>query len=166
MVDRILNPTKNNLFSQAINTLLDMGINYTEWGYRAGGWCIQPFNSLIEVFKKNNILYDFSVLPGFKNSSETQFFDYSDNAHLNPYYFFNNESEQNDHGSFIEFPISTIALSKTAIFADKLMKKYLWKIGDKGFGDGVSAKTAGAKTNFLNTEMISLDILNMSKNTL
>ncbi len=66
-------------------------------------------------------------------------------------------------GTFIEFPISTIELSKLTLLKDKLVKKYLWKINDRGWGDGTSAQTATLKSNFINREMISIEMLSLAK---
>lgn len=151
------------LFEKSIRFLNEIGISYSKYGYRAGGWCIQPFSSYKEIFLNNNIVFEFSVLPGYKNESETQAFDFSSVVKDSPY-FFSNEVEIPDiNGLFIEFPISTIPLNKLILFKDKLIRKYLWKKGDRGWGDGLSAHTAGLKTNLNNREMVSLDVLNIAK---
>jgi len=58
-------------------------------------------------------------------------------------------------------PIFTI--DSVVWFKDKLVRKYLWKKGDKGWGDGKSAQTAALTCNTPNMEMISLDLLNSAK---
>jgi hypothetical protein len=128
-----------------------------------GGWCIQPFHLFKKAFKEYDIKFEFSVLPGYKNSSETQSFDYSSVQNNMPYCFSDDESIQNEDGDFVEFPISTLHIPKSIKLWDRFIRKILWKTGDRGFGDGLSAKTAAIKTNFLDQEMISIDIITRAK---
>ena len=151
------------LFSQAINYLNDLGIHHTEWGYRAGGWCIQPFHLYKKIFTRNNITSDFSVLPGYKNQNKDQAFDYSNVSFRDPYFFSDQVELADEKGSFIEYPISTTSISPIASFKDKLYRKYLWNKGDKGWGDGLSAQTGELRSNNSNEEMVSIDILNIVK---
>jgi hypothetical protein len=157
------NKDVKKLFNIAFNILDDIGISYVDWGYRAGGWCIQSFKTFKQVFESHNIKFEFSVLPGYKCNSIVQSFDYSSVKIVTPYSFSNYVENVDIDGEFVEFPISTIQISDGNLFFDRLVKKILWKKGDRGFGDGLSAETASLKTNSFNREMVSLDILNISK---
>ncbi|MGZ3919925.1 MAG: hypothetical protein ACXVC7_06525 [Bacteroidia bacterium] len=151
-----------DLFSQSISFLKHTGIDYPEWGYRAGGWCMQPFSLYQDIFTGQNIRYDFSVLPGYRNDNPSQAFDYT-SVHLNTPYHFSTAIEIPDaNGEFIELPISTISLNAFVKFKDRLARKYLWHTGDKGWGDGMSAQTGALKSPQA-SEMISLDVLNRAK---
>lgn len=152
-----------NLFEESFSLLNELGINYDEWGYRAGGWCIQPFSNYKEIYRKHNIKFDFSVLPHYKNEKPEQFFDFSKINKITPYQFSDDVTTSDEKGEFTELPISSIRISNRVKLLDKLVRKYLWKIGDKGFGDGLSAQTAALKTTLTNNGMISIDILNISK---
>jgi hypothetical protein len=153
----------NTLFRTAISFLKGIGITYDQWGYRAGGWCIQPFSLFKNAFIENNIAFEFSVLPGHKNESVDQHFDFSGVTKEAPYSFSDAVESPNEDGSFLEFPISTVSFHSLTEFKDKLLRKYLWKTGDRGWGDGLSAHTAALKTNAQKKEMISLDVLNSAK---
>lgn len=151
------------LFEDSIRCLMDIGISYSKWGYRAGGWCIQPFSLFKDIFISENIGFDFSVLPGYKNENPNQTFDFSSVTKNKPYLFSDFIEKPDDKGAFIEFPISTIRFTQVTKMKDKIVRKYLWKTGDKGWGDGMSAQTAALKFNLNNQEMISIELLNKSK---
>ncbi|HTA62763.1 MAG TPA: hypothetical protein VK835_09920 [Bacteroidia bacterium] len=152
-----------NLFKESICFLKEIGISYPKWGYRAGGWCIQPFNLFRDVFIAEGIMYEFSVLPGYKNDNQNQAFDFSLTKTNQPYLFLNDVEKEDLKGKFVEFPISTVEFNKLDLFKDKLVRKYLWKMNDRGWGDGTSAQTAALKSNFINREMISIDVLTIAK---
>ena len=152
-----------SLFDDAINFLKDLGISYKKWGYRAGGWCIQPFEMFKEVFIKESIFYEFSVLPGYRNDHILQHFDFSKVETNVPYRFEDKVEEIEPKGQFIEFPISTISFNKWDYYKDRLLRKYLWETNDRGWGNGLSAQTSALQSVFKNQEMISIDILNRVK---
>lgn len=152
-----------SLFEDSINCLRDIDISYPKWGYRAGGWCIQPFSTFKDIFISENIGFDFSVLPGYKNDNIDQAFDFSMIMKNNPYFFSDAVEKPDDKGLFIEFPISTIQFTQVTKIKDKIVRKYLWETGDKAWGNGLSAKTAELKFNLNNQEMISVELLNRAK---
>lgn len=153
----------DELFSQSFSLLNELGIIYNEWGYRAGGWCIQPFTKFIDSFNKYNIKYEFSVLPNYKNEKQEQYFDFTTISKKTPYKFQNDVVTEDKTGAFTEFPISTIEISNSTILFSRIVNKYLWKTNDKGFGDGYGAQTSALKTTLQKSEMISIDILNIAK---
>lgn len=153
----------NSLFEKSISILKECGISYPHWGYRAGGWCIQPFSRYKKLFLDQKIKFEFSVMPGYMNSVEEQNFDFSKVKQNSPYYFSNDVTEEDKKGEFTQFPISSINLNARERLFDKFVKKILWKVGDKGFGKGMSAQTSALKTNNSAEEMISLDILTVAK---
>lgn len=152
-----------NLFIQSINFLKSLGVNYSKWGYRAGGWCIQPFNLFKDIFISEEIAYEFSVLPGYKNNDEDLAFDFSMITKVIPYFFADTVEIPDEKGPFVEFPISTIKFNQCDVFEDKLVRKYLWKMNDRGWGDGTSAQTDSLSSIFADKEMISVDTLTIAK---
>lgn len=151
------------LFSDSINFLKSLGITYEKWGYRAGGWCIQPFSKFKNIFNEQNISYEFSVLPGYKNEKPSQAFDFSLIQKQIPYFFTEKVEEPEPNGQFIELPISTISFTRNVLFRDRLIRKYLWKTGDKGWGDGASAQTEKLRSVHSHREMVSIELLTMAK---
>jgi hypothetical protein len=150
-------------FKKSISYLESLGIQYNEWGYRAGGWCIQPFGLFRQAFIENKIKFDFSVLPGYRNEDKNQNFDYSGVSEHEPYCFSNAVEMRDNRGEFTEFPISATSFNAMTLLADRILRKYLWKKGDKSWGDGLSAKTAALKSTLHQKEMISTDILTAAK---
>jgi hypothetical protein len=151
------------LFKESIEFLKNIGITYEKWGYRAGGWCIQPFHLFKDIFKEENICYEFSILPGYKNESKDQAFDFSSLTRNTPYFFSETVEKPEDKGVFIEFPISTIEFNVQVRFSDRIVRKYLWKTGDRGWGDGISAQTARLKSVHTDREMVSIELLTLAK---
>jgi hypothetical protein len=75
--------------------------------YRAGGWCIQPFQKVAKVFKELDLAIDSSVMPGMHYSSEHYSFNFKDAPSTCPYRFENDICTQDSDGTFTEFPIAT-----------------------------------------------------------
>jgi hypothetical protein len=133
--------------------------------YRAGGWSIQPFEYLVNVFKNNGIKYDFSCLNNHANLNEDFYYDYTALASKDIYKFENNISEINAQGSFTELSISTWKKPKNQFnrIGGKLINKLLWKAGYTTWGDGKAAKTPHNNTSVVNNnyEMVSVELLTM-----
>ena len=157
------NEQVEDLFQQSFSLFSDLGIYYNAWGYRAGGWCIQPFSRYVEIFRKYHIRYDFSVLPYYKNKKQEQYFDFSQNKEKEPYPFQNDVNVVDSKGDFTEFPISSIEIDDKARLLSRIVNKYLWAMKDKGFGDGTGAQTAALQSTQPAAEMISIDIFNIAK---
>lgn len=109
--------------------------NYKVLAYRAGGWCIQPFNKLAETFHEYNIKIDSSVAPGMYLKSASHYFDFRHIPNVEWYRYESDINVMNDCGKFVEIPISTF---KTSPF-QKLYKRWIGKTQkDKitSYGDG------------------------------
>lgn len=150
------------LFTDSLLLLKEIGISYSQWGYRAGGWCIQPFSQLKDIFIWENIYFDFSVVPGCKNDSKNQSFDFSSVTKKAPYRFSDTVEQPDEKGVFIEFPVSSLTFNPMTKLYDKIIRKYLWKTNDRGWGDGIGAQATPVKFNH-SGEMISIELLNSSK---
>ncbi len=151
---------QKNLIENALNWFRSIEIDYEVWGYRAGGWAIQPFNLLAALFKKNQILHEFSVIPGYKNNNPFQFFDYSMVDNNYPYRFSNDVEIEDKSGEFIEYPITALPVQNIHKVASSLVLKYLWKKNDRGYGDGISSESANSITGSSHTMIASVDSLN------
>jgi|SaaInl8_200m_RNA_FD_contig_121_75080_length_9522_multi_5_in_0_out_0_3 hypothetical protein len=105
--------------------------------FRAGGWCIQPFDKLVKVFNDIGIKYDLSVLPGIKDDDMPRHYYNYTNYPKNKYSwkFSNDILHEDTNGHFIEisntvFNMNIIDLMKNR----KLIKNY--KIAGDGKGAG------------------------------
>ena len=114
---------------QLLNDIIKpVDANYKIDAYRAGGWCIQPFENFLPFFKKHNFLYDFSVLGGFYLFSNAQYFDFSSAPEKSIYKFSNDITVEDAKGMLTEFNISSIHVSKATKFAEKIFLKILTKV--------------------------------------
>tara|TARA_B100000508_G_scaffold60116_1_gene46764 strand:- start:40850 stop:41833 length:984 start_codon:yes stop_codon:yes gene_type:complete len=74
-------------------------------GFRAGGWCLQPFNRFVEIFKKAGIKIDSTVFQGGKMSTKHYYFDFTNAPSKGRYRFDDNLCQEVENGSFLELPI-------------------------------------------------------------
>lgn len=98
--------------------------------FRAGGWCIQPFSPLKEVFRENGITIESSAAFGIKGHGDVHSYDFR-NIPDKEYYYFKDDINKEERGDFIEFPIT--------VYKKSLLSKLL-KLRSKDnfsyFGDG------------------------------
>jgi len=156
---------RDELFTESINLLKELiepvKQNYIIDGYRAGGWSIQPFEDFAPYFERYGIKYDFSVLPGKKNISNVQQFDFSDITAKAPYSFSTDVAVQGT-GAFVEFPISTIKVSSLTRLFNKIVLKYLWRTNDRYSGDGHSIASETSESD-PQREMLAIELLTIAK---
>jgi len=153
--------TVRELLGKSQALLKSAGITYASWGYRAGGWCIQPFSRYKGIFRDEHILHDFSVLPGYQNEHSLQQFDFTKVVFDQPYSFAGEVEVPEKGGKFIEYPISCIDTKDS--LKQRILQKYLWISGDRGWGDGLSAQTASLASRIAGKEMVSIDLLTSAK---
>lgn len=93
------------------NTLLPIDRNYRCIAYRAGGYCIQPYDELIKILYAEGIRIDSSVCMYKDNTVSSRFYDYRDlpnrmNWWLQPDVAIQNSSVSKPVGvSLLEIPI-------------------------------------------------------------
>lgn len=76
--------------------------------FRAGGWCIQPFARLRNIFSALGITIDSSVFPGGTFQSPHYAFDFTTVPRFSPAYRFDDDVCVADpNGAFTEFPIAS-----------------------------------------------------------
>lgn len=101
--------------------------------FRAGGWCLQPFSALRNLFEEFGIEYDFSVTLGFyKNSLPAHFYDYrSAPKDRSAWRFTDDPCVPRDGGKFVEVPVTAFKATLASLVANNLRIR-----GQKIFGDG------------------------------
>ncbi|MBK7667513.1 MAG: hypothetical protein IPJ32_09360 [Sphingobacteriaceae bacterium] len=157
------------------------GVNYNIDSYRAGGWCLQPFNVFKPYFEKYGIKYDFSALRGSSLQGKNIFYDYTNIPAKSIYKFSDAVVNQDKNGGFTEFVITSVNVSKTKHLLNKFLNKYLWYTKNTSFGDGYSAvdsettvinsaqklkKQTKDKTEMASIELLTLFTLSVYKETL
>lgn len=110
--------------------------DYRPLGFRAGGWCIQPFKDFKPLFKKHNMLHEFSVWSGFNARTNAQYHEFADAPAKKVYRFSNEVVKEDENGPFYQYSISSVELSTGKQFWDKMLNKMLWKRGIRSMGDG------------------------------
>lgn len=127
------------LFLEGVNFLdnlaQEVDADYKVVAFRAGGWCIQPFNRLVSAFNESGVFIDSSVAYGIKSESQILNFDFINAPNKWRYNFSEDIIVENPNGSFVEFPISSYKFN----FFEKVFNKYLKKIQASDFvktGDG------------------------------
>jgi hypothetical protein len=105
------------------------------FAFRAGGWCIQPFDKLKSALQKNNIWLDSTVYKNGHSDHPSRFIDFKampDKA----FWRFSTDPLTEDHnGFFVEIPISAFKTSPLFFWQLAYHKKFSKHLF-KPFGDG------------------------------
>lgn len=90
--------------------------NYDVFAFRAGGYCIQPFEILSDALWSNGIYIDSSAYHGFEKKNEQFSYDFS-NTPIKPTYRFSSDINKQDlRGKFVEFQIGSIKIHASLKF--------------------------------------------------
>ena len=73
--------------------------------FRAGGWCIQPFERIKPAFEANGIQFDSSVFSGGYFETKHYFFDFRKAPYKGRYQFEDDVCVETQGGKFTELPI-------------------------------------------------------------
>ncbi|AZN43298.1 polysaccharide deacetylase family protein [Paenibacillus albus] len=132
--------------------------SYKVMAYRAGGWCIQPFDKLVKAFGASELLVDSSVAPGMRGDSEAHYFEFS---HVKPVDYYRFECDPtlvSPQGSFVEIPISTYHRSAYNKLRNKVFNRfYRRRLRQFGDGRGIPLNTDFRKKWLATTEMVTLE---------
>ncbi|NQY09803.1 MAG: hypothetical protein HRT71_09860 [Flavobacteriales bacterium] len=116
--------------------------------YRAGGWCLQPFNQFAEVFKELGIKVDSTVFKGGVNLAENYYYDFREYPDKTRWNFEDDLCKEDKAGSFLEVPISNMTYS--ALFFWQL---FIWgrvsPENHKSIGDGFPILVPGSRIKML-----------------
>jgi len=116
--------------------------------FRAGGWCIQPFDRLKELFKEVGIKYDTSVFAGGHFESPHYNFDFRLAPKKSKYQFENDVCVEVENGSFTEYPISSLKYSPLFYWKLYILGR-LFPKQHKMVGDGIFLSQPGRKKSVL-----------------
>lgn len=102
--------------------------------FRAGGFCIDPFDQIKSAFETFEIKYDFSVVPGMSLKGGNEYdYDFSKLSDTSYFHFEDDVKNPDPNGNFIEIPLSTYQNNPLYRLINKLLLKYS---NDRIFGDG------------------------------
>jgi hypothetical protein len=112
------------LFEEGTKVLEDIAreviSDYKIIAFRAGGFCIQPFEHLKPAFEANNICVDSSVAPGFFEDGKVRKYDFRNSPNLSYYSFIDDPTKIQIEGRICEAPIATYKIS----FLSKLWNRF------------------------------------------
>ena len=109
--------------------------NYKPIAYRAGGWCIEPFDTFKELFIEYGIKVDSSVRAGNKFDDPVQGFDFTSIKDPKPYRFTDSPLKREEDGIFMELPVTPLTLSPMCLICNRIGYK-IDKQNRKVWGDG------------------------------
>ncbi len=105
------------------------------FAYRAGGWCIQPFDKIKDALKKHHIWLDSTLYEGGYKDNSTHYFDFRNMPQKTEYHFESDPMIEVKNGYFTEVPISSTTLSPLFYIRYALLRKFN-KIRHTIMGDG------------------------------
>ena len=117
-----------NEINQMIECCIDWirnAISSSSWSpssFRAGGWCIQPSETIIDCLIAKGILSDSSVAPFCRNSHPTNWYDFKDSPDV-PYWHIDSDVLRISKSGLIETPIATGKIFGLDLIVKKVFKK-------------------------------------------
>lgn len=122
------------------NVLTDL-IGNKVFAFRAGGWCIQPFEKISKALMKYNIWLDSTVYKNGLALSSTHYMDFRNMPEKSRWKFSNNPLVEDKNGFFTEIPISSYKLNPVFYWKFALTKK-ISTSKHQIFGDGTPVGTS------------------------
>lgn len=110
-------------------------VGNTVFAFRAGGWCIQPFDKIKDALQKNNIYLDSTIYRNGLNLSPTHYVDFRNMPNKQEWKFQDDPLMEDRNGYFTEIPISTAKVSPLFFWKFAITKKISTN-QHKIFGDG------------------------------
>lgn len=112
--------------------------------FRAGGWCIQPFDHISEVFEELEIRFDSTVIPGDFLETVSYNVDFRKAPLKSRYRFYKDVVQEDEKGIFTEFPIGSLRLSPLFYWRLYILGRVFPK-RHKMVGDGQFLSQGGRK---------------------
>lgn len=116
--------------------------------FRAGGWCIQPFTDLMEVFKELDLKIDSSVFHNGYLVTNDYNVDFRNAPLKSKYRFESDVCEEVEDGTFTEYPIASFRYRPSFYWWLYGLGK-LFPAKHKMIGDGVFVSQGGRKISSL-----------------
>ena len=135
---------RKELFRYSFELIQDIqkkaGVEYSIDSYRAGGWCIQPFDQFRPQFDEFGIKNDFSILKDFSLTDKDAFYNFENFPSRFIYSFTNDIGKIESNGLYKAYSITSIHISKLTQIINKFFLKVLFKLGYNNYGDGMAAR--------------------------
>lgn len=121
--------------------------------FRAGGWCIQPFDRLKDVFHETGIRFDSTVIPGDFLQTASYSVDFRDAPVKSSYRFQNDVTREDSEGEFTEYPIASLRYSPLFYWRLYILGR-IFPLQHKMIGDGHFLSQGGRKKRVLTSYSI------------
>lgn len=122
------------------------------YAYRAGGWCLQPFNRIQKAFEKIGIKLDSTVFPGGKFTAGNYDYDFTQTPAKSTWKFSNDLCKEDPHGPFWEYPISNYRYSPLFFWRLFILGRLQPQL-HKPIGDGYPMSSPGLRKKMLTKGM-------------
>jgi len=105
------------------------------FAFRAGGWCIQPFDKISKALQKHNIWLDSTLYKNGLNLSSTHFIDFRNMPEKIKWKFSSDPLVEDEKGFFTEVAIGSMKMSPLFYWKFAFTKKFA-TTKHQMFGDG------------------------------
>jgi len=116
--------------------------------FRAGGWCLQPFDRFASIFKDLGIRIDSTVYKEGVNLNSNYYYDFRGCPDKSRWNFEDDLCKEEENGSFLEIPISNMTYSPLFFW-----QLFLWgrisPDNHKPIGDGYPISVPGSRKKIL-----------------
>jgi len=132
----------------------DIDPQYKVVAFRAGGWCIQPFEKLKEGFLKSGIQVDSTIAEGMKAETGIHYYDFTEVPQREFYRFSDDPTQIDEGGMFYEIPITSFKKNLSDKVTGKLTKRFRG-VDFRIYGDGawIGSKIGQVKKASLRTKL-------------
>lgn len=138
---------REEIFAKYLEYLFKL-TNQKSLSYRAGGWCIEPFNDFKDLFERGSVKIDSSVFAGGFLQTENYNVDFRRAPDKSKYRFENSTVEEHPQGRFWEYPISSMRYSPLFYWRLYILGR-LFPSQHKMLGDGIFISQGGHKKRVL-----------------
>ncbi len=114
----------------------------TVFAYRAGGWCIQPFERIGPALQAAGVWLDSTLYQNGISRDTLRWFDFSGMPEKSTWRFATDPLVEDDAGTFVEVPISAVTVMPP-FFWKMIVQKKLGGAAHRAFGDGAAMQADG-----------------------
>jgi hypothetical protein len=150
----------HDMVSRCTQALRALAGKHAVRAFRAGGWCIQPFERLRQPLLDAGIRIDSTVFRGGSQHSDSHDYDFTEAPALSRWHFENDPLQAQAGGSFLEVPIASHRVSPWWFWRQGLVRQ-LRLPTHRPLGVGAAVKPGRAdlvrKLTQATTSVVSLD---------
>ena len=143
------------------------------FAYRAGGWCLQPFDQIADALRENGIWLDSTVYKNGFSDDPTRWYDFrqcSPSTLLSgkqaTWRFSKDPLVEDEQGDFVELPISSMRLGPSFYWRMAVENKLLKRNPCFGDGQSMTANSGYYLTRLLQTAYSPVSIDGLKANRL